>query len=152
MGRGSRRAPRRPPAAGVQGLIQAQPLAQLIQRYAGRIADTSEAKAALVTILAAAEDDEMEAHLVGGTLPDHLESAYQTLFDQAGLGLGGATAAPGSDQQAFAPTRIISEWTSAAGEPAQPAADGHPGLLGGGSKRNIKTHCSCRCASSRSGP
>jgi hypothetical protein len=111
---------------------------ELIQRYAERIADTPEAKTALATILASAADDEIEAHLVGGTLPDHLESAYQTLFDQAGLGLGGATAAPGWDQQAFTPTRIISEWMMATGDPPQPAADEHPGLLGGRSGRNIK--------------
>jgi hypothetical protein len=111
---------------------------ELVQRYAERIADTPEAKTALATILAAAEDDRIEAHLAGGTLPDHLKRAYQTLFDQAGLALGGATAVPGSDQQAFAPTRIMSEWTSAAGEPAQPAADGQPGLLGGGLGRNVE--------------
>lgn len=112
---------------------------ELVQRYAERIADTPAAKTALATILAASEDDEIEAHLAGGMLPDHLESAYQTLFEQAGLGLGGAIAVPGSDQQAFTPTRIISEWTTAAGgEAAQPAADGQPGLLGRGFRHNVK--------------
>lgn len=111
---------------------------ELMQRYSERIADTPAARTALATILAAADDDEVEAHLADGTLPDHLERAYQTLFDQAGLGLGGATAAPGSDQQAFTPIRIISEWTSATGEPAQPADSEHPGLLGSHSGRGIK--------------
>jgi hypothetical protein len=104
---------------------------ELVQRYAERIADTPAARTALATIVSAAEDDEVAAQLNEGTLPEHLEEAYQVLFKEAGLGLGGAAAMPGSDQQAFAPARTIGEWPSAAGEEAQPAADGEL-LLGGG--------------------
>jgi hypothetical protein len=111
---------------------------ELMQQYAERIADTDAAKTALATILAAADDDETESHLAEGTLPPHLERAYQVLFDQAGLSLGGAAGAPGSDQQAFSPTRIISQWTSATAQQAQPESAGNPGLLGGGFGRNVK--------------
>jgi hypothetical protein len=110
---------------------------ELVQRYAERIADTPAARTALATILAAADDDRVEAQLEDGTLPDHLERAYQTLFEQAGLGLGGATAAPGSDQQAFTPTRIISEWATPTGEPAHSGAGG-PGLLGNGVRHAVR--------------
>jgi hypothetical protein len=116
---------------------------ELVQRYAKRIADTGAAKTALTTILAAAAD-EVAAQLAEGILSAHLEQAYQTLFDQAGLDLAGAGAAPGSDQRTFSPTLIISEWTSAAEEQAQPepaeqpGPDAGPGLLGGGFRLNIK--------------
>jgi hypothetical protein len=103
---------------------------ELVQRYAGRIADTPAARTALATIVSASEDDEAANHLAEGTLPAHLEEAYRVLFEEAGLGLGGAAAMPGSDQQAFAPARIISEWPFAAEEAAQPATDGEL-LLGG---------------------
>src|SRR5215469_9718047 len=111
---------------------------ELVQRYANRIADTDAARAALTTILAATEDEEVEAQLAEGTLSPHLEQAYQTLFDEAGLGLAGAGAAPGSDQGTFSPALIISEWESAAKEAAPsgpggtPGPDEGPGLLGGG--------------------
>jgi hypothetical protein len=108
---------------------------ELVQRYAGRIADTDAAKAALTTILAAADNEEVKAHLADGTLPPNLERAYQALFDQAGLGLGGAAAAPGSDQLTFTPTRIISEWTEGH---AEPEPTGQPGLLGGRFSHNVK--------------
>jgi hypothetical protein len=121
---------------------------ELVQRYAERIADTDTARAALTEILAAADDDEVKAQLAAGRLPSALDRAYQTLFGQAGLGLGGAAAAPGSDQQTFAPALAISEWTAAAGrrpgpdgqhEPdGQPQQAGQPGLLGGGLRHDVK--------------
>jgi hypothetical protein len=105
--------------------------AELVHRYAERIADTPAARAALTAIVSAAEDDGVADHLAAGTLPGHLDEAYQVLFAEAGLGLGGAGARPGSDQQAFDPARIIGEWQSATGEEAEPAADGEL-LLGDG--------------------
>lgn len=136
---------------------------ELVDRYAKRIADTPVARTALTTILGAADDDQVRAQLAKGELPPHLESAYQTLFGEAELGLGGANAAPGSDQQAFSPTRIITEWAAAAQalqgpgeqpstvtrptEGRQPGAgkqpgllddEGQPGLLDGGFVRNAK--------------
>jgi hypothetical protein len=110
----------------------------LVQQYAKRIADTDAAKTALTTILAATDDDEVKAQLANGKLPPTLETAYQTLFDQAGLGLNGATAAPGSDQQTFTPTLTISEWTSAAAGQAPPGPGGQPGLLSGGLLPDVK--------------
>jgi len=109
----------------------------LVQRYAERIADTDATRAALTTILAASDDEKVSAELAKGDLPPGLEAAYQALFDQAGLGLDGATAAPGSDQQTFTPALTIREWTSAAG-PAQAAPAGQPGLLGGGFSHSVR--------------
>jgi hypothetical protein len=110
----------------------------LVRQYAERIADTDAARTALTTILAATDDDDVKAQLADGKLPARLERAYQTLFDEAGLGVGGAAAAPGSDQQTFTPTLTISEWTSAAEGLAQPEPSGQPGLLGGGFAHNVK--------------
>jgi hypothetical protein len=110
----------------------------LVQLYAERIADTDAAKAALAAILTAADGDEVHAQLANGELPPTLEAAYQTLFDQAGLGLGGATAAPGSDQRTFTPILTISEWTSAISSRAQIVPKGQPGLLSGGFPQNVK--------------
>ena len=63
---------------------------ELVQRYAERIANTDATKTALTSILAAADDDEVKTQLMDGKLPPTLEIAYRTLFDQAGLGLGGS--------------------------------------------------------------
>jgi hypothetical protein len=104
---------------------------ELIQRYAERIADTTAARAALTTILAAAHDDTVREQLAAGKLPPRLEAAYQTLFDQAGLGVGGAAAAPGSDQETFTPALTITAWTSARPGQAELGPEGQPGLLGG---------------------
>lgn len=111
---------------------------ELVQRYAERIADTDEARTALTTILAAADDDQVRIQLAEGKLPPHLEAAYQVLFDQAGLGLGGAAAAPGSDQQTFTPALTLSEWVSAGPVQAPPAPRGQPGLLDGGFAHSVK--------------
>lgn len=104
--------------------------AELVDRYAKRIADTPAARTALATILDSADDDQVLAQLAKGELPPYLASAYQTLFGEAGLGLGGATAAPGSDQRAFSPLDIITEWTSAAAKQAQQDPGEHPGVGG----------------------
>jgi len=124
---------------------------ELVQRYAERIADTDAARTALRTILAAT-DQKVEAQLENGKLPPNLETAYQALFDQAGLGLGGATAAPGSDQQTFTPIVTISEWTSATARQAQPGPGGGPDCSGAASGRTSGRHCLCRCVRCRSGP
>jgi hypothetical protein len=108
--------------------------AELIERYASRIADTDATRAALTAIMAATQDGRAAAGLEDGTLPPGLDAAYQTLFTEAGLGLGGPAAAPGSDQQVFQPTRTISEWTSATTGAVQPGF----GLLGGGLRHGVK--------------
>jgi hypothetical protein len=110
---------------------------ELVQRYAERIADTDRAKRALETILAASDDDQVAAQPANKELPPYLEMAYQALFGEAGLGLDGATAAPGSDQQTFTPALTISEWTSAAGQ-AQPEPAAQTGLLSDGFLSNVR--------------
>jgi hypothetical protein len=119
------------PAADEFAAEQHMATDELVELYARRIADTDAAKAALATILDAADDQEAADQVENGQLPPHLEEAYQTLFDEAGLGLDGAAAAPGSDQSVFRPLLIMNEWSSATSEQAQPAA-GQPGLLDGG--------------------
>lgn len=111
---------------------------ELVRRYAERIADTDAARAALTSILAAADDDDVKAQLEDGNMPPHLEQAYQTLFDQAGLGLGGVAAAPGSDQQTFTPALTLREWMSASGAHVGSSPGGQPGLLGNGFRCNVK--------------
>jgi hypothetical protein len=103
----------------------------LVERYAERIADTPAARAALTTILAASGQPPAAAH---ASLPPALEQAYQTLFAEAGLGLEGAAAPPGCDQQAFAPAVTISTWTAQAAGDTPPAGPA-PGLLGGAGRR-----------------
>jgi hypothetical protein len=110
--------------------------AELVQLYSERVADTDAARTALTAILAAAGDSQTEARLAAGELPAGLEHAYKTLFAEAGLGLDGAAAAPGSDQQTFTPALTISEWTSAA--PGGAAPPGQPGLLSSGLTRGVK--------------
>lgn len=109
----------------------------LVQMYAERIASTDAAKAALTTILAATSD-EVRVHLMDGKLPSNLEMAYQTLFDQAVLCLGGVAAGPGSDQQIFMPTFTITEWMSAAEGKGHVGREGRPGLLGRDYLYNVK--------------
>jgi hypothetical protein len=111
---------------------------ELVRRYAERIADTDAARSALTVILTAADDDAVRAQLDQGSLPAHLDAAYQTLFDEAGLGLGGAAAAPGSDQQLFRPALTIAEWTRAESPSAGHQPSGRPGLLAGGSRTSMR--------------
>ena len=109
----------------------------LVELYAKRIADTDTARAALRTILAAA-DDHAEDQLTARELPPGLEAAYQVLLAEAGLGLDGATAAPGSDQQAFCPGLTIDEWALAAESQTEPGSSGEPGLLGGTFRQTVR--------------
>ena len=106
---------------------------ELVQRYAARIADTDAAQDALRTVLAAADDDAIAGKLADGKMPPELEAAYRTLFAESGLGLNGATAAPGSDQQTFAPMLTMEEWAD-----AQQRTTTGPGLLGGGFWSDLK--------------
>jgi hypothetical protein len=80
----------------------------LIAPYAAAIADTAAARAALRTVVTAAQH---------GTGPDEstpeLREAYRTLEREAALGQGGLDAAPGEDRPPFDPAVIVAE---AAGE------------------------------------
>jgi hypothetical protein len=114
------------------------PHSELVRRYAARIADTGEAKTALTTILAAADDGDVGAQLAQGNLPPDLKRAYQVLFREAGLGTGGSAAAPGSDQKIFDPALTIRLWMAATSGQAQTGPAGQPGLLAGKFGHSIK--------------
>ena len=105
------------------------PDGRLQEQYAGRIADTPDARAALARILAAAEDPATAAALEQGQLPPDVAAAYDTLFDEAGLGAGGAAAAPGADQEGFDPALSLQEWSRAAGGAEVPDAQAPQGDL-----------------------
>jgi len=83
---------------------------QLIDLYAKRLSDTPTTRAALATILSAAEDPDIHSQLLRGKLTQDLLTAYDSLFEQAGLGLEGALGAPGSDQATFDPAASLNEW------------------------------------------
>jgi hypothetical protein len=74
----------------------ATPVAQLIDQYAERLADTVAARAALETIFAAALDD-----IAPSTLPQTVRDAYQVLDREAALSSAGEGAAPGADREPF---------------------------------------------------
>ncbi len=102
----------------------------LVDRYAQRIVDTPASREALETIVAAADDPVVGEQIAAGTLPPELEDAYQKLFDAAGLGAGGVTAAPGADQEGFAPLDTAREWLKEVDESAIAPGEGGPGVLG----------------------
>lgn len=102
----------------------------LVDRYSERIVDTPAARAALETIVAAADDPVVAEQIAAGTLPPELDAAYQQLFAEAGLGAGGVTAAPGADQEAFAPLETAREWMKEVDESAATPGEGGPGVLG----------------------
>ena len=74
----------------------ARPLEDQIERYAGRIADTPSARAALLTIFTAAAED-----IAPDTLPTAVRSAYAVLDREASLGSDGKGAASGADREPF---------------------------------------------------
>lgn len=110
---------------------------ELVELYAKRIADTDMARTALRTILAAADENAVD-RLTDWELPPEVEAAYQTLFEEAGLMLDGAAAAPGSDQQIFMPSLTISEWMQVSESQAEPGPSGEPGLLDGSFRQTMR--------------
>ena len=76
------------------------PMAVLVDRYAGRIADTEAARQALQTIFDAAR-----TQISPQKLPDEVRTAYQVLDKEAGMGSAGEGAAPGDDREPFDPDR-----------------------------------------------
>jgi hypothetical protein len=86
-----------------------------VSSYAGRIADTDNARSAIRSILEAAQNAGG-----GGQLSDATKAAYGTLFKESGLGAGEVGAAPGADQDGFDPQSIIDE---EAADTAEEAAD-----------------------------
>jgi hypothetical protein len=72
-----------------------------VDTWAGRIADTPAARAALRTLFDAALDDLEPERLSAAVI-----GAYQTLDREAGLGSGGPVAAPESDRAGFDPQQL----------------------------------------------
>jgi hypothetical protein len=82
--------------------MAATSIAQLIDQYAGRLADTAAARAALETIFVAALDD-----IAPSTLPQTVRDAYHILDREAALSSAGEGAAPGADREPFDPERAF---------------------------------------------
>lgn len=97
---------------------------ELVEAYAARLADTPAARAALRTILEAAQRDGEPA-----ALPAEVRAAYQTLRAEAGL-LGDAEidTAPDAAPEPWDPEAVYQE-------ARDEGAAGVPGLLGGGGDR-----------------
>src|SRR6185369_10846106 len=89
-------------AVGVD-LAKAQPAApsleEMIDLYAGRIADTPRARTALRTILESASRD-----IAPEKMPPEVTQAYMVLDEEADLGVDGEAAAPGDDREQFNPS------------------------------------------------
>ena len=113
---------------------------ELVDMYAARIANTDAARSALAVILAGADDPETARQVAKSQLTPDLEAAYQTLFDEAGLSLGGPAAAPGLDHQNFTPATTISTWLPAAQNQPAPAfsPEPQPGLLSDGFRGAVR--------------
>lgn len=73
-------------------------LEQLVDRYAERIANTPQARAALTTLFQSAAEN-----IAPQTLPENVRQAYLTLNKEAGLEAAGEGTAPGQDREAFDP-------------------------------------------------
>lgn len=71
-------------------------IAQAVDTYAQRIADTPAARQALRVIFEAAKED-----IAPGRLPSAVRDAYQVLDREASLGDDGPAGAPGSDREPF---------------------------------------------------
>jgi hypothetical protein len=85
--------------AGVALAVGASSRAEAwVEAYARRIADTPPVRAALRTLLAAAQRDPVPQQL-----PPDLRAAYQVLDREAGLRSEGEGAAPGDDREPFDP-------------------------------------------------
>jgi hypothetical protein len=89
----------------------ATPVAQLIDQYAERLANTAATRAALDTIFTAALED-----IAPSTLPQAVRDAYQVLDREATLASAGAGAAPGADREPFDPERAFQNAQAEAGQ------------------------------------
>jgi|SRR6476469_56334 len=77
------------------------PIAQMVDRYADRIANTEAAKQALQTIFEEASEDMEPPQLSPQTL-----EAYEVLNRESTLGSEGVAGAPGDDREPFDPEKI----------------------------------------------
>ncbi|MFI7530357.1 hypothetical protein [Nocardia salmonicida] len=108
--------------------------AEIVDRYAARLNNSSTSRACLTEIIALADDPRIGSALLAGTLPDRLDSAYQALFHESGLATAGAHAPPGDDQDRFAPLAITEAWDT---ELSGGSVD-IPGLLGSGTAASVR--------------
>ena len=76
----------------------ASPIDEMIEGYAGTLADTPAARQALQTIFAAAIED-----VAPSKMPAEVIEAYQVLDRETNLGSGDVAADPGSDREPFDP-------------------------------------------------
>jgi hypothetical protein len=104
--------------------------ATLVERYAARLGDTPEVRAALQRILAAGEDPEVQEALPQGRVPAGLAAAYDELRTAVAVPLDGPVAAPGDDQAALDVDAVVQGWSD------QP---GGGLLLGGGPLGALKS-------------
>jgi hypothetical protein len=80
------------------------PIEQLVEEYAARIANTEQAKQALMTIFLSAIEN-----IAPKTLPADVREAYDILNRETCLGSQGEGAAPGADRESFDPESIFQE-------------------------------------------
>ena len=106
-------------SVGMDGGAIDTALAELVDAYAARLADTPETRAALQTIFTSALDDAAPY-----VLPDDVRQAYLTLDREAGLGSDGEGAAPGADREPYDPDAAYDASLS-------DVSFGAPGLMGG---------------------
>lgn len=74
----------------------------LTEQYVQRLVDTPRARAALNTILSAAQSDPLAL-----TMPEEVRNAYVQLDQEVGLKDAGLGAAPGEDREGFEPEEIF---------------------------------------------
>ncbi|MEO7317856.1 MAG: hypothetical protein ABIZ56_02585 [Chthoniobacteraceae bacterium] len=77
------------------------PVANLVKKYAERLADTPAARAALQTVIESALND-----IAPDELPPEVRAAYIILNSEAGLGSGDVDADPSADRETFDPDRV----------------------------------------------
>ena len=89
------------PSESVSFAPGASPVADLVEKYAARLADSPAARAALQTVIESALNE-----IAPDELPPEVRAAYLTLNTEAGLGSGDVDAGPGADRETFDPDRV----------------------------------------------
>ena len=109
---GDENAPAGAPAVLSAGTSGAASPLEDVDAWAGRIADTPRARAAIRTIL----DSAARQSAAAAPAPALLD-AYAALFAESGLAARGSAGAPGADQEGFDPAAIIAQSSSATAKP-----------------------------------
>ena len=115
-------------SAGADASLESQ-----VEQYAASISDTPRARAAIRTIVSAAQ----HGHGASDNLPPEVRDAYQTVYVEAMLeeGSGDPGAPPGADHDEWDPDAIYRDARSAG---AAEGSAGGPGLLDGGVVNTLK--------------